>query len=508
MAEKEDSSLDLQEEQDQAESQQEPEAPQEEVSDEEKLMARLQEALAVQVEDLGPLRKKLSITIPRSLIDERLGEQFAELKREAMVPGFRRGRAPLRLVEKRFGHDVGDELSAQLVSNGYLAAVKKLELDPLGDPLVWAQVREPASDESGMNKTVVTEKLVTVEKALDHLRLPKEGDFAFSCEVELRPEFDLPDLEGIAVTRPVLTVTDQDVETEIKRRLAFRGRFEPVEGGRIEANDLLIGDLKVVVDGQAVKSETNAMIPARDQVYEGLSLDGWGKLVVGQPSGATVSLEVTFPEDYETPDLRGKHGTLEFTIHDLKRLAVPDLTSQLLEELGFEDESELHNLVKTDLEVRANNRVREAMRGQVIKYLVERTSFELPEKLSRQQTDAIVYRRMVDMLQAGLPEAEVNQRVDELRLRAAKEAEDDLKLFFLMDKIAQEREIDVSEDELNGAIAAMAGMRNMRFDRMRDELIKSRSMTALYLRIRDGKILDSLLDAAQIEDQPPAQQKD
>ncbi|MFH0983484.1 MAG: trigger factor [Planctomycetota bacterium] len=469
-----------------------------ELSDEEKLMAKLQEAVVVEAHDIGPLRKKLDITVPRALIDDQMGEQFAELRREAAVPGFRRGRAPLRLVQKRFGHDVGDQVTTQLVSNGYLAAVKKLELNTLGEPQVWANMPEQVTDASGMNKMVVSEKLVPVEDALEQLRIPKEGDFSFSCEVELRPAFELPALDGIAIEKPTRSVTEADVTAEVQRLLSFRGRFAPIEGGPIQADDLVIGDLKVMVEGKSVLTEANALLAARDQRYAGLDLKGLGEALVGKQTGDEVRLEVTFPEDHDTAELRNQSGTFELTVRDLKRLVVPELTPELFSELGYVDEQAMRESVKGNLERRVHTDIKEALRAQVTKYLLEHTDFELPEGLSQRQADRIARRRMVEMYQAGVPEAEVAKRVDALRLRAAEEAKFDLKLFFLMDKIAEERKIEVTEDEMNGAIAAIATMQGKRFDRMRDELIKNEALSALYLRLRDGKILDGLLASAQV----------
>jgi trigger factor len=469
-----------------------------ELSAEAKLMAKLEAGVRVNAHDIGPLRKKLDIAVPRDLIDDQMGEQFAELRREAAVPGFRRGRAPLRLVQKRFGQDVGDQLTTQLLTNGYMAAVKKLELKTLGDPLVWADIPEEITDAAGMHKTVVAPKLVAVDQALDHMRMPKEGDFAFSCEVELRPQFELPELDGIAVERAARSVNEEDVNAEVKRLLAFRGKFAPVTEGTILIDDLVVGDIDVVVEGASIKTEANAMLAARDLGYAGLQLKGLGEALVGKTTGDKIELPVTIPDDYDAPDHRGKPATFKLTIQDVKRLQIPELTPELLGELGYKDEAELRELIKGGLDRRVQNSVREAMRTQVTDYLLAHTAFDLPEGLSHRQADAIVGRRMVEMYQAGLPEAEIVKRLDQLRVGAAEKAAVDLKLYFIMDKIAEVREIDVSEDEMNGAIASIASMQNKRFDRIRDELSKNNGMTSLYLRLRDGKILDALLESAKI----------
>ena len=206
------------------------EEEQEELSDEEKLMAKLKEAVDVQREEIGPLRQKLTITVPRDLMDEKLGEQFLELKREAAIPGFRKGRAPLRLVEKRFGHEVGDELAGQLVTSSYLAATEKEDLKPLGDPLIWVTAPEKRADEKGGERTVEVEKLLPLDEALEFIELPKEGSLTYSCELDLKPEFELPELEKIPLTRPNIKIEDEDVDRELDRDAADAGQLRARRG--------------------------------------------------------------------------------------------------------------------------------------------------------------------------------------------------------------------------------------------------------------------------------------
>ena len=171
-----------------------PEDQEQELTDEEQAMAKLKEAIDVQVDDAGTLRKKLTITLPAGTVTERRSEQFGELKRDSVVPGFRKGHAPLKLVEKRFGQDVNSQLSSQLLSSSYLAAVEKEDLKTIGDPMIWA---EDAKSDAG-----APPKLVSIEQAFELIELPSEGDFTYSCEIELQPEFDLPELKGIKIEEP------------------------------------------------------------------------------------------------------------------------------------------------------------------------------------------------------------------------------------------------------------------------------------------------------------------
>ena len=461
---------------------------------------KLKEAVEVEVSEAGPLRKKLTITVPRDLIDERVSKQFDDLRNEATVPGFRRGRAPMKLLEKRFGGDVGEQVGSGLITGSYLAAVEKQSLDVLGDPLVNVTVPEEQTDEKGVVKTVDVERLLPVDKALDHLKLPKEGPLVYSCEVEVRPEFDLPELEGIEVEKVERKITNEDVEDEIHRLLALRGTFRPVEKGGAKPDDLVVGNVRVRVDGQVVKTEDNAELAVRDQRYDGVLLEGFGDACKGRKPGDSVSFEVTIPDDDDNVGIRGKSAQWEMQILELKRLSVPELTDELVSSLGFDSAGDLRAYLRTGLELEIYPLVRRHMREQITEYLLDKTPFDVPEGVSQRQTERIVAQRMMELYRRGKSESEIMKQVDELRLVAQKESRDMLRLYFILDKIAEQLEISVSEEELNGAIAEIAQRRNRRFDRVRDELVSNNHLSTLYLKIRDEKVVDQLLESAKITD--------
>lgn len=478
-----------------------------ELSEEEEAKAKLKEAVVVEKEDIGGLRIKMTVTVPRETLDERMGDQFAELKRDAMVPGFRKGHAPLVLVEKRFGGDVGDQLLSQMLSQGYMAAIEKEDLKPLGDPLFWVNVKEERFEEDGKPRTVEVDKLLSFEDALDHLKFPKEGSMTFSCEVELRPDFELPELKKIPVERPKVSVTAKDVETELLRMRSIRGRYVPVEEGEIKEDDLLYANMKMTVDGTIVAEEANIDIAARDVWLRGVPLEGFGDAVVGQAAGATVSREAKVPDDHENIDLRGKTARFDLTINEIKRLEVPPLDQELLTSLGFESDKELKDFIRATQEARLDQTIKRSMREQVGRYLVQNTKMEVPEGLSRRQTERSIERRKLAMLQAGIPEAELEKSADKLRARAHDQVIEDLKLFFILEKIAEDQEVQVSEERINTAIAQIAQRTNKRFDRIRDELSKGDGLVSLYVQLRDEQILDALLEDAEVTDEQRPKKK-
>ncbi|NOX59654.1 MAG: trigger factor, partial [Planctomycetes bacterium] len=345
--------------------------------EEQSLQDKLKDAISVKVEEVGSLRKKLVISIPRASIDEQLDERYDDLRDKAQVPGFRPGRAPQKLLEKRFGSEVGEEVNHKLVSNAYLAGIEKESLDPLGDPLIRVSVTETRADEGGKDQEVSVEQLLPMGEALEHLACPAEGDWDIECEVEVRPVFEIPELKGIKITKPALKVTKKDVTEEIKRFNMMRGTYKPVEDGKSIADDILVGTFKVTCDGNVIKSEDDAELAVRDQRYDGILLEGFGKASTGMKVGDVVTLDTTLPDDYTDIELREKTAKCELEISLVKRLEVPEIDAAYLETMGFESKKEFEDHVQDTMEQSLRQKVRQEMRNQAREHLLKNADFDI-----------------------------------------------------------------------------------------------------------------------------------
>ncbi len=458
----------------------------------EDIQEQLKKVIKVSVADAGVLRKKMTVSVPRESIDNEQDSQYQELISDSVIPGFRRGRAPRRLVEKRFGREVGEQVTTKIVSNAYMAAIDKEEIKVLGDPLMWVTITDKKKEGDGQ------ERLVDLTTALRHMRLPDEGPFEFRCEVEVKPEFELPELDGIAIEKPTLKITDDDVSSEIDRIRARRGNYVPVIDGKVEDDDLLICDLRVTVDGEEVKTAENIQVAARPQWVEGVTFEDFGKKVKGCKTGDKKVFKGKIPTDYDRADLRGKEAEFEFTLNDIKRMKLPEIDKAYMQALGFESEKEYRAWVKESMEGRLQQELQSGMRRQIAEQLLTGDKFELPEGLSTRQTERTVTRRVVELRRKGVPQAEIDKHADELRTGAREQAVNELKLHFILEEIAEKLEIKVTEEEINGQIAAIARAYGRRFDRVRDELGRENGLESLYLQLRDDKCLDHILEKAKI----------
>lgn len=461
----------------------------------ESLFEKLKDAIRTDTRDIGVLRKELTITVPASIVSEHLDNNLSELGKDALIPGFRRGRAPRSLVQKKFGGDIRNSLKTTIVGQSFLAAVRKAEMEILGDPLFRVETKEGV-------------KLLDLDAALEHLKLPDTGDFVYACEVEIRPRFELPPLEGIEVKNPHIEIDDANIDAEILRQRKIRGRYEPLEGEGAggDADDMIVADVTLTCEGATVKTEDNLQLGVRPARLDGIPLMTLNETLRDARPGDERRATCVIPDDYERADLRGKNAEFTFKIHEVKRLR-PLSIQALSESLGISSEAELREYVRDELEAERDRLIERAKKEQVYAYLLSHTNLDVPESLSARQTDRAVMRRVIELQQAGVPDSEIEARIDELRTQASAQVARDLRLEFILGKVAEKLQVSVTEEEVNTEIARMARLYNRRFDRVRDDLARRGLLMQMAELIRQDKCVARLLADAKLTDVSADSQK-
>jgi trigger factor len=427
----------------------------------------------VTIEDAGPGAKKVSIEIPRDRIEKVMEQQFKELRQQAAIPGFRPGHAPQKLIEKRFQGDVKDQVRRQLISESYQQAVEKNKLQVIGEP----EFDDP-----------------------DKIQLPEEGSLTYSFQVEVQPEFTVPDTSALKVRRPRVDISDENVEQAMNNLREQQGTLIPVEDRGVEPKDYLTADVHVKVDGNVIAHQHDSQLVARPGRVAGVQVDDLDKQLEGMRVGEKRTIRITAPETHPNEALRGKEAEVEVELKDIKRLELAEVTPEFLAELGFANEEELKGALRQQMEEKIRYDVQQAMREQVNKFLLDNVQFELPKKLSDRQAERVVSRRAIDLMMRGMPREQVEASVERLRHGAQDEAARELKLFFILQKIANDQNVDVDEAELNGRIAMLAAQRGRRPEKVKQEMAKDGSLASLYVQMREQKAVDRLLAGAQVEE--------
>lgn len=433
----------------------------------------------VTVEDLGPAQKKLVIEIPPDLIRDKIDSSFDDLQNEAVVPGFRRGRAPLRLLEKRFGSEIRKEVKSQLLAESLSKAVEDNDLRIVGDAEL-----DPRPEE---------------------IELPETGSLNFTATIEVVPEVELPELEGLKVTKTVRAIDEGAVDAEVDRLGEIYGQFKAVEEPTA-SGDYLTVDIRIADKQDQTLFERSAaqiLCPGESRKYKGVVggvlIEDLGKQLEGVKIGQSVTITATGPQQHEIEAIREAEIDIHITVHRIERLHALS-AEELVQAGGFETEAELRDQLRDSLEQRDEQQQKREMQQQVVDKLLEQVDMELPQKLSAQQTQRILSRRRMELMYQGMGEQDIEEQLAELRAASAEQAQRELKLMFILEKVAEQYEVEVTEAEINGQIAGMAAQQGRRPEKMRQEMAHSGQIDQLYLQLRESKAIDALLEKAEVEE--------
>jgi trigger factor len=427
----------------------------------------------IKVEDAGPATKRVTVEIPQERIATKMTEQFKELRQQAAIPGFRPGHAPQKLIEKRFATDVKEQVRRSLISESYEQALEKNSLQVLGEP--------------------------TFDNP-EGIQLPETGSLSFSFQVEVQPDIKLPTLSGLGIKKPKIDVSEENVDQAMQNLREQQGTLLPVEGRGVEAGDYLLADVHLKQNGQVVAHQHDAQIVARAGRVAAIQIDDLADKLKGMKTGESRTITAKAQDNHPREELRGKDVEIEVTLKDIKKLELAEISQEFLESLGFRDEKELREALREQLVERITYDVQQAMREQVNKYLLDNVQIELPTQLSEKQAERVVQRRAMDLLMRGMPREQIEASVQALRAGSKEEASRELKLFFILGKVATEQGVDVDESELNGRIAMLAAQRGQRPEKMKQEMAKDGTLANLYIQMREQKALDKILETATIEE--------
>jgi len=431
----------------------------------------------VRIEAAGPCKKKVSVEIPAESIKNATEKQYSSLGKDAEVPGFRKGRAPRRLLEKRFGKEVSEQIKLKLLADASESVTKEHGLKILGEPDI----------------------------DFEKIELPENGPLKFDFEVEVHPEFELPALEGIPVKRTKLEVTDEQVVGEIEQLRKWYGTWTPRTGGEVETDDQIIADVVLKVEGVEEEEKLdNTEIHVRQNGFVGgVAVEKLDELLLGAKVGEAKETSVKVPKTYYEQRYRDKKVDLRITIRDIKYLKPAPLDENFLHRFDVDDEEELREKMRDILQRRLEQKSRTEITEQINRYLLDNTEFDLPLDVVADQATNILQRQYIGLMERGFSREQVEEQMEQLRAGSEQQAREQLKRFFIMDKVADTLEISVSEEEINGHIAKLAIQQGQRPERLREQIARNSSLAQVGLTIREEKCLGKLLESVQITEAKP-----
>jgi trigger factor len=444
------------------------------VDTEEALAERPKMDLSVEIKKAGPCKKHVHVRVPRAEIDRFYQDTVKAEAAVAVVPGFRPGHVPAKLVEKR----LRSELSAKVKQRVLFESMEQLSTNKDLDP-----INEPDLD-------------------VDAIELPDEGDFEYEFDVEVRPEFDLPNYDGLTIERPIRKLTDADVDTHVENFLSQYGQLVPQEEA-VVAGDVVSVSIESMHDERKLLEVSEVSLRVRPVLrFTDAELNGFDKLMSGARTGDDRETGVSVSREAETVELRGEKVAVKFHVLDVKRWRKPELTKELLTRIGVESEDELRDEIRKNLERRVTYEQRQAVREQVLEKITESATWELPEQLVRRQVENALRRTILEMQQAGFTTREIQARENKLRQNAVSSTRQALKEHFILDKIAEKESIEVVPSDIETEIRLMAAQRGESPRRVRARLEKTGMIENLEAQIRERKAVDIILERAKYKDKP------
>ncbi len=399
-------------------------------------------------------------------------EMFEELRDGAEMPGFRKGRAPRKLIEKKFGKHVKNDVEIKLVGAAFQKLIKDKDLKPLGMP-----------DIDGL------EELKDREDSA-----PLEVTFKF----EVSPRVELGKYRGIEVERPVVKVDDSDVTEHIEE---MRGRFaifEDLEGGVAAEGDQTIIDFKGAIDGKEFSGNSAENYPYI--LGSGRFLPEFEKALLGASAGDNLNAKVKFPDDYHAEELRGKTGEFEIKVNEIKRKNLPAIDDDLAALAGHKDLASMQDALKkqlTDASVAQSERITQA---RALAAVVDGCTFEIPETVIGKIAEDYLENEIKHMMSHRVPKSAIDEQMETLTKNARENALNDIRTLTVLNEIGEAEGVEVTEADFEKEAESMAGRYGLPAETVAQYIAQSDERDSYESRIYRTKALAVIMDNAKITD--------
>lgn len=429
----------------------------------------------VTVEDVGGCRKILHVDAPAEAVAPGYREVVDTYRKAAKLPGFRKGKAPADVIEKRFLEGINEDAKGALVPRIYQEAIAQEGIKP---------------------EAVIEVKDVVFEK---------ETGISFKVTVDMAPDFKIPKYKKISVRANAVSVGDAQVEEALGQVLQQHVRFEDVSGRGIQDGDLAQLDYRGECEGKPVKEfdpESEGLgegsdfwIPIGRQEF----LPGFSEALVGKEIGETVAIDVSFPDDHSVKALAGKQAKYSATIKALREQVRPELTEEFLKQFEVDSEQALRDKIRKDLLETAEQREESRQKDEIAQYLLKKCDFKLPQAVVDRETEATTRRMVQQMARSGVTREQMREQQQPVMNAAAQQSAEKVKLSYVMARIAEAEGITAAEEEIDERIRALAGLYRTPPAQLRADLEKRDGIEEIAKTICEAKTLDLLLENAKIK---------
>lgn len=413
---------------------------------------------------LNGTAREFEIEVPKETVDAVFSQVLEDIRKTAQVPGFRPGKAPLDVIQKKHQEDIADEVKRQLVPKGYQYALDEHGLDPVSYP------------------------------EISEVNIGLSGNLTFKAKVDIHPEVSVKKYRGIKVTTEKISVKDEEVEETLERFRNMHADF--IDAARpIKKGDFGICDVDMSSEGETIaKKRENMWIEANKDA----SLLGVGEEIIGLEKGSSKDIEVTLPENYPDKKYAGKKAVFHVLVKDIKEKKLPEVNDELAKKIGKDTLQEAREEIRSQLLERKESNAKINMKNQILEDILKRHKMDLPETIVARQLKVLMEKAENELLQKGVTKEVIEEHKAKLEEQLSKEAENKVKSYFLLDEIANIEKIEVTDEEVDNWMASLAASYNQSLDDVKKYYKEHDLIGGLKEQLREEKTLDFLLSEAVI----------
>ncbi|MDE7331029.1 MAG: trigger factor [Lachnospiraceae bacterium] len=426
--------------------------------------------MSVQVEKLEKNMAKLIIEVSAEELEKALQNAFLKNKNKISIPGFRKGKVPRQMVEKMYGPEIFYEDAAnELIPDAYEKAVEECGEDIVSSP------------------------------SIEVTQIKKGEPFIFTAEVALKPEVKLGKYKGVAVDKADLNVTDEEIDAEINRERENNARNIEVTDRPVKDGDMTVLDFEGFVDGVAFEGGKGENYPLT--IGSGAFIPGFEEQLIGAEIDKEVDVNVTFPEDYQAEELRGKAAVFKCTIKEIKEKELPELDDEFAGEVSeFETLEEYKADVKAKLTEKKEKEAKEAKEAAVIEAIVNDSDMEIPDAMletqQRQMMDEFAQRIQMQGLSMEQYLQFTGASYDRMLEQVKPQADKRIKSRLVLEAVAKAENIEASEEDYEQELKAMAEAYQMEIDKVK-EMLPEKSVSQIKEDIAVRKAAEFVVEQAK-----------
>lgn len=431
----------------------------------------------VEVESLPNCIASLKVEVPSDKVTAAWTKIAQEYKAYARIPGYRPGKAPQAIIDRKFGKEIKDKLTETLVDESFREAIKTQNLRVL-------QINNVEDVEIAEDKTM-----------------------RFSATVVTQPEFELPEYKGIVVRVPSTEVTEADLNRALVNLQEQNAEFVDVTGRGAEIGDFAIIDYTGTVDGKPVEE----VAPKAGKVLSGNTgfwiklgpdsfFKGFTENLTGAVPGDVRTFSSTVPEDFPAAEVANLTIDFTVTVKELKTQTLPplddSLAAKILPNTTFD---QLKELLSKEISLRKESEVDRMKRDSIMNTLLSQVECELPDSMVRNETQRVLANVVDQNKKRGITDEALKEKETEIVANAGKTARDRLKGAFILNRIAEQEKITVTREEFQDRVSGMAEAYKVSHDKMEKELVKRDAISGVREEILMAKVLDFLVANATVE---------